>query len=153
MKTTRYDLWSCCGTNPHTVTKISRKDEYCPPSLSYPQPSHSLPPSHHSWRPRQPPPPEAAPPPPHGLLSQRDAAVSGPSAARGSAQAGHPSLRASACIISSTRDPRGATPSEGRKTKRNKRRRLTPEHDDTKKCVLSSALVLTSLVREPMGDS
>jgi hypothetical protein len=53
--------------------------------------------------------------------------------------------------------PAPATPSvprhqKGAKPKRNTRRRLTPEHDDAKKCVLSSALVLMSLVPEPMRD-
>ena len=128
----RYDLWSC---NPHTETKISRKDEYCPPSLSYPQPSHSLTPSPDPSRPWPPPPPEAAPPPPHGLLPQPDAAACVHPAARGSAQAGHPSRRASACTPSSTRDPLGATPSEGRTPQRNTTRRLAPEHDEKKKCV------------------
>jgi len=149
VKTIRYDLWSCCGTNPHTVTKISRKDEYCPPSLSYPQPSHSLPLSPCPSRPWPPPPPEAAPPPPHGLFPQPEAAACIPSAARGNAQAGHSSLRASACTPSSTRDPLGATPSEGRTPQRNMTRRLAPEHDDKKKCIISSALVLMSLVLEP----
>ena len=130
VKAIRYDR--CCETDPHTVTKISRKFEYCPPSLSYSQPSHSLPPSPHPSHPWPPPPPEAAPPPPHGLHTQPDAAASLHPASRGSAQAGTLSPRK---FVHPDQHPRlSVFPNLKRKRKRGGARQLTSRiiHDATK---------------------
>ena len=65
-------------------------------------------PAPHSPNPSPPcphPPPEAAPLPTHALPSQPDAATCLRPAARGSAQTGTPSRRASACAPSRTHDP------------------------------------------------
>jgi hypothetical protein len=73
-------------------------------SLIHPPPSPSPSP------PSPPPPPEAAPPPPHDRRSQRNAAACVHTAARGSGQAGTPSLVASACAPSRTRPSRTEPP-------------------------------------------
>ena len=64
------------------------------------------PPSPRFSPPSPPPPPEAAPPPPHDRSSLRNAATCFHPAARGSGQAGNPSLVASACALSCTRPSR-----------------------------------------------
>ena len=111
--------WSSLTQNPN---KKDTKRCVLPLNPSLSKPLIPPAPSPCSSPPRPPSPPEAAPPPPHALSTQRNAAASLHAAARGSGQAGTPSLLASFCAPCCTRGPLCTTPPQYRERERERER-------------------------------
>ena len=103
----------------------------CPICIPHPPPASPC--SSNLCPPQQ---PKAAPPPPHARWLQPDAAACFHPAPCGSAQAGIPSRRASACAYSHTRDPLRHTGVTAPKKTKN-----SPNHDGHKSCIFDTGAV------------